>query len=798
MKKKARKKLRLGGSTKRPRSFFEAKLILLLTLFLAAAILFVSNFYRLQILEHEVLAAKAANQQFVTQKDSPRRGMILDRNGYPLVLSSYVYRVGITPSDVQSGVKGVTDTAIVEKMGLYLDLDQEACDELLDRIRADRAKGWPGVSKQLAGHEALSYLTVATEVPETDAMQLQQWLKDKRVGGVRFDPEERRVYNNGGLASSVIGLTRVNEDGSLVGTSGLEGAYDELLSGQVGYTYERRNNYTTRGTIPFTQSVTSPVEKGRHLVSTLDMEAMNILQEELSSVAAAAGLTQGVHGLIMEVKTGQVLAMGQLASFDGANPTGRPLGFTEAAWDALTAEERTAYLSSNLWNNINVTDIYEPGSVFKAITLAIALEEGVADEQTVFNDDPVEIQGEEISCYYVAGHGNETLTEAFYRSCNPVFVHLGNRLGKDLYYDWIRKLGFYGKSGIDLPAEASGYLHTDPMAIDFANLTFGESSSMTAIQMAKVFASIGNGGYAVTPRVGLACMEDGSDERVSFEYQGGTRLFSSETCERVRALMTDVVTKGTAAGTFGAMGFSMGGKTGTAIDSQDDRRTFSFVGLVPCDDPEYVVLVSIHKPETSITLSSSAARAANRIAARLLNLRGQKQSYTAAELDQLGQLVEVPDLSGMKVGDAALELLQLNLNPVLPLDAFYPEAQLGRQIPAPGSMVGVGSSLWLYPEGEDEVEWVAVPDFQGCNYHECVWLAAEYGVIIVPDGLPSGVAVTQSLPVSSRPIAADEEDVTGSPGEEMDGSRELSGRVRRGQIISIQFSSAGPTAESGE
>lgn len=798
MKNQARKKSRRGPSSKWSSLLFEAKLVLLLILFLAAAILFVNSFYHLQIVEHDVLAAKAANQQFVTQKESPRRGMILDRNGYPLVLSSYVYRVGITPADVQTRTKGVTDRDIVDKMGQLLDLDEEVQAELLDRIRADQARGWSGLSKQLAGHEPLPYLTVATEVPEMEAMQLQQWLKDKRVGGVRFDPEERRVYNNGGLATPVLGLTRATEDGRLVGVSGLEGAYDDLLSGQAGYTYERRNNYTTRGTIPFTQTVSSPVERGRHLVSTLDMEVMTILQEELRSVAAAAGLIQGVHGLVMEVKTGQVLAMGQLATFDGADPTGRPLGFTEAAWDALTDEEKTAYLSSNLWNNVNVTDIYEPGSVFKAITLAIALEEDVAWEQTVFNDDPVEIQEEEISCYNVVGHGDETLTEAFYRSCNPVFVHLGNRVGKDLYYEWIRKLGFYGKSGIDLPAEASGYLHADPMPIDFANLTFGESSSMTAIQMAKVFASIGNGGYSITPRVGLACLEEGMDASVPFECEGGTRLFSSETCQRVRTLMTDVVTRGTAAGTFGALGFNIGGKTGTAIDSFDDRRTFSFVGLAPCDDPEYVILVSIHKPETSITLSSSAARAANRIAARLLNRRGVKQSYTGPELEQLGQLVEVPDLSGMSIGDAALELLQLNLNPVLPLDAFYPEATLGRLVPGPGSKLGLGSSLWLYPEGEDEVEWVAVPDFQGCNYHECVWLAAEYGVAIVPDGLPAGIAVAQSLPVTSRPTPVAGEDLAGSPGEGREESSELTGRVKRGQIVTVHFSSSGPTAESGE
>ena len=773
---------------KRPGRAFHVKATLILLVFFLAASLVISGFYQLQIRDQEALAARAANQQYTTQTQLTRRGMILDRDGYPLVFSSYVYRVGITPGDVYTKIKGIEDTDIVDQLAFYLGLDEEACQAILDSIRTDRATGWAGLEKKLSGHQRLTYLTVATDVAETQAKALEEWLIQNRVGGVRFDPEERRVYNNESLGSSVLGLTR-NQEGKISGVSGLEAAYNDLLSGEAGYLYAKRNNYTTKGVTPFSKPVERPAEGSRNLVTTLDMEVMAILQEELQSAGAAAGLISAVNGLVMEVKTGDVLAMGQLAAYDASDPTGLPLGFTAESWDSLPAEEKTAYRSANLWDNINITDIYEPGSVLKALTLAIAFEEGVASEKTLFEDDPLTIQGETITCHTGYGHGQETLREAFYRSCNPVFVQLANRVGKDLFYEWIQKLGLYGKTGIDLPMEASGYLHRDPMPIDFANLAFGESSSLTAIQMAQIFALIGNGGYLVTPRLGYASSGDGIENMQVFELQEAKALLSDQTCQRVRSLMADVVNVGTAANTFGAIGFELGGKTGTAVDSSDGQRTYTFIGLAPVDQPEYVILISIHKPQTSDALGSAAARAANRVAARLLNLTGRQQTYTSNELYRLGLPVEVPDLSGLTVGEAALALSRLHLAPALGEGSYFPDRRLARVTPAAGSKVGAGTTVWLYPEGVDEVEWVAVPDFSGCNYHESVWLAAEYGVSILPPAMPAGIVIEQSIPATSSRAPVLQNDETGSPCDADQYEDKIEGKVKRGTIIRLTFSS---------
>lgn len=776
------------------------KVLAVILAFTVLAALLVLRFFNLQITQHDVLAAKAAGQQYMTERESSKRGMILDRNGYPLVMSTFVYRIGMTPRDVRSGKADVTDSDIVDQIVALLELDDEQRTSMLEQIRSDRVTGWTGLRKQLIGAKTLSYVQIASGVTEANAVALRDWLKANSVSGVRFDAEERRVYNNQMLASPVLGMTKII-NGKLVGTSGLEAQYNALLSGEDGYLYARRNNYSNKGVTPFGTSISYPLESSLNLVSTLDMEIQTILQEELLSIATAGGLRNGVHGIVMEVDTGDVLAMAQVGGYDAANPMAMPIGFTNEEWDALTTPQKTEYLSANLWKNINITDVYEPGSTFKAVTLAIALEENVAYEGAIFSDDPVTIQGKTISCYSGHGHGKVSLRQSFALSCNPVYVELGNRIGKSTYYDWINKFGFYDKSGIDLPAEAAGVLHRNPAALDFANLTFGESSSVTAIQMARFFAMIGNGGYLVTPRVGFGSTSDGLDVMQPFAVHEGQKLLSQRTCERVRSMMVDVVSEGTAAGTFGAIGLNVGGKTGTSRDAQDnDRRTFSFIGLNPIDDPDYVVLVTLQKPETPINVSTVAARAANRVLARIQNCREKGQQYSAPELNTLSRQVAIPEIDGMTIRDLAMRLVTLNLAPSVPTDEYLLDRPCAAILPQPGTMVGTGSTVWLYPKGDHEVEWVTVPDFRGLNYHECVWLASEYGVVITPEGVPAGVVTSQSIEASSKATSAPKQDDSGAPIEPGASDVPVDGKVRKGQVIRVSFGRKGhsdTTDESG-
>jgi cell division protein FtsI/penicillin-binding protein 2 len=239
---------------KMPGNAINVKMLSVLLAFVVLAGVLIFLFFDLQITRHDELAAKAASQQYMTDRESSKRGMILDRNGYPLVLSTFVYRIGMTPRDVRSKKADVTDNVIVDRIAFQLELDDDKRDSMLEQIRSDRVTGWTGLRKQLIGSKTLPYVQIASGVSETDAMALKDWLTSNGVGGLRFDAEERRIYNNQMLASPVLGMTRVI-NGKLVGVSGLEAQYDALLSGEDGYLYARRNNYSNKGATPFSTPI---------------------------------------------------------------------------------------------------------------------------------------------------------------------------------------------------------------------------------------------------------------------------------------------------------------------------------------------------------------------------------------------------------------------------------------------------------------------------------------------------------------------------------------------------------------
>ncbi len=763
-----------------PKSVGKLPLIIVSICFFIFAAFIVHQLYQLHIVQSSELTERAARQQHSVTKIDCKRGSILDRNGYPLVSSAYVYRIGMTPSVVSSNNPNIDQEDIADMLISTLGLEDETADRVRSLITVDDNLSLSEAVMLASERERIPYLQLASYVPESKAERLKDWLNENGVGGFRFDAEEKRVYNSLDLASPVLGMTRTEAEG-LEGVSGLEASYNDLLSGSATYIYQKRNNYLTQGAVPFSSSIKQQGSSSQTLYSTIDSSIQSILHEELLSAAAATGSINGISGIIMDLYTGDILAMDQIPSYSPDDPTGLPLGIEQEAWDKLEEEQRTKYRSEHLWTNYNVSASYEPGSTFKTVTLAIAFEEELSGEYVVYSDDPITLQGQTMYCISGEGHGNETLREAFYRSCNPVFVRLGNEIGIDLYYDYIDKLGFKNTSGIDLNGEASGIFHTNPMPLDFANLTFGESSTVTPLQLVNFYATIANGGYMNTPRLIRAyeSTSDGAYQELAVET--GEQLFSARTSDRVLSMLEDVVYLGQN-NTFGSEGFRLGGKTGTSTDEINDIPTYSFAGVAPVDDPRIVSLIVIRDPGIKSS-SIVAARASNRTSARVLNYLGLKQDYSAAELAALGYSVEIPYLGGLTVAEAAAKLSGLGLAPSVPTDQFYLDKPLAQSLPAAGSLVGKGSTVWLYPEAPDEVEWVTVPDFRGKNYHETIWLAAESGLLIQPVGEIQGLCVDQS-PKNAVATEAGV-DVSGAPNGGQNNNKVT---VPKGTVIKLSFS----------
>ncbi|MDD2426478.1 MAG: penicillin-binding transpeptidase domain-containing protein [Eubacteriales bacterium] len=754
-------------------------LIAVFVFFLFAAVLIASRLYQLQIVQSEELTARAARQQHSVTRIDSKRGSILDRNGFPMVSSSYVYRVGMTPSVVSSRNSKVDQEDIADMVISCLNLDEDMSDRVRSLITVDENSSLSEAVLLASDRESIAYVQLAAYVPESKAERLEKWLKENNVGGFRFDAEEKRIYNNVDLASPVLGMTRAEAEG-LIGVSGLEASYDDLLTGSTTYIYQKRNNYLTQGAVPFSSSIKQEGSSSQTLYSTIDSSIQSILHEELLSIAAATGSINGVSGIIMDLYTGDILAMDQIPSYRSDHPTALPLGLEEEYWNSLSEDERTKYRSENLWTNYNVSASYEPGSTFKTVTLAIGLEEQTTGEHVIYNDDPITVQGRTMYCVTGQGHGNETLREGFYRSCNPVFVQVANEIGIDVYYDYIDKLGFTRTSGIDLYGEARGIFHENPMPLDFANLSFGESSTVTPLQLTNFYATIANGGYMHTPRL-IGAYESVSEGTYhELPASNPSQIFSESTSRRVLSLLEDAVYLGNSA-TFGSEGFRLGGKTGTSIDELNDIPTYSFAGVAPVDDPRIVSLVIIRDPGLRSS-SVVASRASNRISARVLNYMGLKQNYSARELANLRYSVAIPDLSGLTVGEAAAKLSAVGLAPSVPIEQFYLDKPLAQILPAEGSILAKGSTVWLYPEQLNEVEWVTVPDFRAKNYHESVWLAAEAELVIQVVGEIEGLCVDQSPESSS---ATDNvSDVSGAPNGTENNEKAM---VPKGTAIKLSF-----------
>ena len=344
---------------------------------LVAALIILINLYKIQINDYDKFVSAGANQQFIMQKSQSRRGEIFDSEGI-LIASSYVkYVIGVTPANVRSVKNKVSKEEIADFTAKVLDLPKEKIAAWLEQ-------------------KDKSYIQIAKNVEEEDAELLRSWLTENRVGGYTFDMVSERMYNNGDLAGQIVGFTRF-EDQKLKGVLGLEAYYDSILNGHEGYSYARRDNYRNHGTVPFSIPTDQTAVDGSDMHLHLNLKIQEILQHELEQVAGVAGLSSGVSGLVMNVNTGAILAMGQIPTMQSKDPTATPGRIDPIFWNP-ELDKVIDQLSSKVWRNAVVSDVFEPGSTMKALTAAIVLEEDVVDENTRFDDSPLQVQSHYIHC----------------------------------------------------------------------------------------------------------------------------------------------------------------------------------------------------------------------------------------------------------------------------------------------------------------------------------------------------------------------------------------------------------------
>ena len=713
--------------------------------------------YGLMVDEYEYYSGLALRNQTRTTTVTADRGTIYDRNMNILACSRSVENVYLDPHELKQSKADVA--AISEELGRLLERDPE----------------W--IAEQ-AADTSMRYKQVAAAIETDVAAKIREFINEKGVSGIHLEPNSKRYYPYGTMAAQVIGFTNASNTGS----EGIEASYNSYLSGTAGKVITTKGN--NEMDMPFSYDKYVSAIPGCDVVLTLDATVQTCLEKQMRSAIDRYDVQNGAFGLVMNAKTGEILAMATLGSYD-------PNKYLEIADPEVLAETeklRLSYLSCpegseqyenglvaykeavtgarlKQWRNRVLSDGYEPGSTFKVLTMAAALDSGAINLETNFyckGAEQIPGRSQLLHCWRSAGHGAEKTPQALQNSCNIAFAHIALKMGGDTFYNYVEKFGILEKTGIDLAGESKGVFFDKQLVTNTdkwgtASLTsgsFGQTFKITPLQLVRAISSVVNGGYLMEPYIVSEVMDANGGTVLKQEPTVVRQVVSQQTSATMCTLLESVVTEGTAKNASVA-GFSIGGKTGTSekIDVFDENgqrvldKIVSFVGIAPMDDPEYIVLVALDTPSrsTGIYISGGvmAAPTVGAVMADILPYLGVKQSFSQDDI--AGQSVVVEDLSGLTVKEVEKLLKNQNLG----FRSVGSGEIVTGQIPEAGATLPGGSEMLLYFGEEAPEQRVVVPDFSGMNRQQASDAAGALGLYILVCGntsLDSGVtAVSQSV-----------------------------------------------------
>ena len=475
----------------------------------------------LQFVNGEELKTQAYVQQTLDRSVNPKRGTIYDSVGNVLAMSATVYTVTVNPVNIEEKNK----EKVADALSKMFDLDYE--------------KTLKKVTKRS------SIETIVKKIEKETADELSKWMQDNGVSsGINIDEDTKRYYPNNNLASQIIGFCGSDNQG----LDGIESVYDDVLKGVNGKIVKLTD--AKGGNIEDTSEEYVSAIDGNDLVLTIDTTIQGIAEKYLKEACIDNECTDGGNIVIMNPQNGDILAIAGYPNYDLNNPFNAYTDELAQLWDSLSQEERNNNLQQ-VWRNKAVTDAYEPGSTFKLITSSAALEEGITttDKEGEFTcTGSIEIAGVRIKCWrHYRPHGSESLREALKNSCNPVFISLGQKLGVEKYYSYLRKFGLLQKTGIDLPGEGNSIFLDEKKVgpVELATISFGQRFEITPIQMITAVSTIANGGTYIQPRVVKQIINSETGEKTDVEIKKGERVISEETAKNVLSMMETVVAEGT-------------------------------------------------------------------------------------------------------------------------------------------------------------------------------------------------------------------------------------------------------------
>ena len=695
--------------------------VLMLIMGIGMFIVLFFKLYSLQITRHEELQSKAVSQQTRSSVVNADRGTIYDASGNILAISSTAETIFLSPKEINDALNDEKNPVTWTKETLA-----GALADILDVSEE-------GILKKMARTNSM-YEVLKYRVEEDVANEVRQYINDHKVKGVFLTTDAKRYYPYSDLASHVIGFVGTD----YTGLYGLEAEYDKDLQGKSGLVVTAKDN--KQNDMLFEYSQYFDPEDGDELQVTLEATVQYYLQKGMEDMCDAFSPANGATGIVMDVRNGGILAMASYPNYD--------LNDFSTVTDQTLLEriERGELEKADAqliqWRNKALNDTYEPGSTFKILTLAEALEEGLIDKNTTVNcSGAVTISGQTIHCSSKAGHGLQNLEQTVGNSCNPAFISYGLKLGTEKFYEYMRSFGIMSPTGIDLGGEATGVFAADAnfTQLDLACYAFGQNFTVTPLALITAQAACVNGGYLYTPHFAQQITD--SDGNVIWQHDDTPvrQVISEETSATVRECLEYVVAKGT--GKNGQVaGYRIGGKTGTADKGQTGDVVVSFLCFAPADDPQIMMLITMDTPSRStgtyVSGGNMVAPYASHIMEEILPYLGIEPSYSAEEL--MGVDTTVPNVIGMSVQEAKDRMKERGFTCKVEGDG----ESITDQTPVGGAIIPGKSTVVLYAGVDKPDKMCTVPSLVGRTASEANTAATNAGLLLRFTGTTSSESNT--------------------------------------------------------
>ena len=676
--------------------------------------------FQIQILDHDMYEAAAVDQQLRETTVAAKRGTVYDRNMNILAMSATVYNIYISPAEM---VMNDEDPSVIASgLSSILGVDYYTIYD-----KTQNKESW--------------YSTVATKVDDETAELVRKFKEDgyqtvddkgrpitKKIQGVKIEEASRRFYPYSSLACHVIGFVGADD----YGLSGVEYYYNKTLAGTNGRIVRATNaNGTDMLFTDFEDYYDA--QDGQSVVLTIDETVQYYLEKHLQAAAEDYDLLNGAAGIVMDVKTGAILGMASLDGFDLNNYAAVGEKAQARADAALDEDTKNAILQeerAEQWRNKAISETYEPGSTFKIITLAMALESGaVTMDSNFYCGGSMNVIGRDtpLNCWNTGGHGDETLTQAVMNSCNIAFVNIGQRVGAERFYEYAHAFGFFDKTGIDLTGESGSIWWSEDVFFDPDNLSqlaaasFGQTFTITPLQLITAVSAVANGGYLMTPYIVSEVINADGTVAEQHEPTVVRQVVSEETSRLCCEILEQVV--GNPAGTGKnayVAGYRIGGKTGTSENVVYEANTgtkqyiTSFIGIAPADDPQVAVLVLLENPgpdsSTYVSGGQMAAPTVGGIMADILPVVGVEPEYSDDEAAFVDRTV--PRVIGKTVAEAQAACIENGLE----CRVVGNGATVTSQLPRSGATVAADSEILLYCGVEPDTEPVVMIDLTALDY----------------------------------------------------------------------------------